>query len=188
MKGCTSKILKLKAYLPRLPYLLGMQEVFPYRHGLTLLLKRSLLGLTSGLLVKREQKKNEVNLMFSRISNVSFLDIISLDETSTLQIGDSDKLKPSANVLAVQREKAMFWEDEFRFRDYPLFQVKIPQPYVHEQVNMFQFNQNPMIDVKNVKVSFLAASSNVHIGSTQMICSEAKVLNIRHLITKDVEE
>jgi spore germination protein PE len=123
-----------------------------------------------------------VNALFNRISNVSYLDIISLDDTSTLQIGDSEKLKPSANVLAVQREKGVFWENEFRFRDFPLFHEKIPEPYLDEQVFMIQKNENPLIQVKNVKVSFLAASSNIHIGSTQKICAKAKVLNIRHLI------
>ena len=125
--------------------------------------------------------------MISRISNVSFLDIISIDETSTLEIGDSEKLKPSANVIAVQREKATFWEDEFHFHDYPLFQEEIPLPYVDEQVIMIQINKNPMIDIKNVKVHFLAAASNIHIGSTQKVCSEARVINIRHLIREDME-
>lgn len=105
-----------------------------------------------------------------------------MGETAVLEIGDSVQVTPSINIIAVQREKAIFWEDEFNFRDYPIFKKEIPQPIVDEEIEMTIKNESPLIRVQNIFIRSLVGSSVVHIGSSEMIQSETREKHIRHLL------
>lgn len=118
----------------------------------------------------------------SRVSCVPLISIIDVGNTGVFEIGDSQRIAPTSNIIAVQREKAIFWENEFDFHDYSMFQEQIPQPFVYENIEMTTVHECPCIHVENIEISFVAASSTVQIGSSQTITAESRVKHIRHLL------
>lgn len=120
------------------------------------------------------------------MSSVNHLIILELSSTSVLECGDSACVAPSNRSIAVQRERAIFWENEFTFDLYPIFQMELPQPPVEEQVHKETRNESPVIQVNNIQVSFVAASSIVHIGSSDKICADARIKHVRHLMRERV--
>ncbi|USG66182.1 spore germination protein GerPE [Brevibacillus ruminantium] len=120
--------------------------------------------------------------MQKRISYVQRIDILSLGPSCVAEIGDTEKLTPRSHVLALQREQPIFFDDELNFRDYSMFCEEIPQPIVNEQMEMMTVNQSPFIRVKDISINNVAASAIVHLGSTNLIRSEARAKNIRHLL------
>lgn len=120
--------------------------------------------------------------MNERTSKVDTLSIISVDTSSVIEIGDSHLVDAVSNVIAVQREPAIYYEHEFQFADYPLFSFPMPEP---EQPVAFQTKtcqDNGFIHVKGVKTSFLSASSVLQIGSNECVTLETRIKNIRHLL------
>ena len=117
-----------------------------------------------------------------RISAVQHMKVISLDRTSVLEIGDSVQLSPTSQVIAIQREKSTFWENELNFSDYAMFTEEIPQPHVDENIKITIVNQVPMIRVQTVNIENIASSTIIHLGSSENLVSEARVKNIRHLL------
>ncbi len=120
--------------------------------------------------------------MNPRVTKVDDIRIMSVGSTDVIEMGDSVQVSPAANVFAVQREKAIFIEDEFDLQDYPIFTVPIPQPSVHEQIETFTTYDSPSIHVAHISIRSIAGSSIVHLGSSKTITSEARVKNIRHLL------
>ncbi|HJV45154.1 MAG TPA: spore germination protein GerPE [Bacillota bacterium] len=123
-----------------------------------------------------------------RTSVVKQLNNISLDETSIIQIGDSEILTPSTDVIAVQREKAIFYENEFNYEDYFMFKGAFPFSCLEEDMEMIALQASPIIQVEKLEVSFIAAASGIHIGSTLDLQAESRVKNIRHLFRKEPVE
>lgn len=120
--------------------------------------------------------------MNERTSKVETLSIISVDTSSVIEIGDSHLVDAVSNVIAVQREPAIYYQHEFQFTDYPLFTFPLPEP---EQPCAFQTKtcqDNGFIHVKGVKTSFLSASSVLQIGSNECVMLETRIKNIRHLL------
>ncbi|MFJ9499911.1 spore germination protein GerPE [Brevibacillus centrosporus] len=120
--------------------------------------------------------------MNSRTSYVHSLTNISIDSSSVLQIGDSQKVDAQSYILAVQRDKVIFFENEFLFRDYVAFCEPFPLPSDCEPITTRTFHENPSIRVDKVNVSFAAASAVIHIGSSECVEMETRVKNIRHLV------
>lgn len=120
--------------------------------------------------------------MYRRTSHIRKLDIISVDFSSVLQIGDSRHIDAVSNILAVQREQAIFYENEFMFDDYSAFSVPLAPPLLTEPGTLDTFHDCPHIDVRNVEASFVAGASVLHIGSSESISLETRVVNIRHLL------
>ncbi|RNB54037.1 spore germination protein GerPE [Brevibacillus gelatini] len=120
--------------------------------------------------------------MQRRTSHVKKLNSLSIDASSVLQIGDSQEVNAQSNILAVQREKAIFYQHEFEFADYDMFMAPLAVPGPTEPICVDTFHDCPHIHVKKVNVPFAAASSVVHIGSTDRLTLETRVKNIRHLL------
>lgn len=120
--------------------------------------------------------------MNSRTSHVHSFTNISIDNSSVLQVGDSEKVDAISYVLAVQRDKAIFFENEFLFHDYSAFFEPLPLPADQEPFTLTTFHETPSIRVDKVNVSFAAASAVVHIGSSECVELETRVKNIRHLV------
>ncbi|ASJ54644.1 spore gernimation protein [Brevibacillus formosus] len=123
--------------------------------------------------------------MYRRTSHVHKVDVLSVDASSVLQIGDSQRLDAVSNILAVQREKAIFYENEFMFEDYSAFSIPLIPPSLTEPICIDTFHDCPYIFVRNVRVPFIAAASVVHIGSNESISLETRVVNIRHLFREE---
>ena len=117
-----------------------------------------------------------------RISVVDFIYINSLSFSGILEIGDSKKITPVSQALAVQREVPVFFTNEGDFSKYPIFSRELPKVKVTETVNMNVFNQNPIIKVDSIRVNGVSSSAVVQIGSTETIHAESKVKHIRKLL------
>jgi spore germination protein PE len=124
-------------------------------------------------------------LLSRRFSSVNQINIISVGNTSTVEIGDSERLNLLTNALALQREKAIFLDEELEDFQFPLFQKEIPLPTVKENISITISNDSPFIQVDSINITSIAASSVVHIGSTETIQAEARVKHIRHLLQED---
>jgi len=120
--------------------------------------------------------------MHSRTSHVHAFTNISLDASSVIEIGDSENIEAVSHILAVQRDKAIFYENEFQFRDYAAFSEPLPLPVDQEPLKIIAFHETPAIRVDKVNVSFAAAASVIHIGSSEHVELETRVKNIRHLV------
>lgn len=120
--------------------------------------------------------------MYSRTSYVHSFTNLSLDTSSVIEMGDSEKIDAASNILAVQRDKAIFYENEFLFRDYTAFSEPLPLPCDEEPLAITTFHESNAIRVDKVTVSFAAASSVIHIGSSECMELETRVKNIRHLV------
>jgi len=125
--------------------------------------------------------------MAKRTSHVQSLTNISVDTSSVIQIGDSKELDAVSYVLAVQREKAIFYENEFLFRDYFAFCEPIDVPVITEPLEITTCQETSAICVNKARVNFLAASSVLHVGSNESICLGSRVKNIRHIM-KDADK
>ncbi|GEC90008.1 MULTISPECIES: spore germination protein GerPE [Brevibacillus] len=119
--------------------------------------------------------------MYRRTSHVHKLDVLSVDTSSVLQIGDSRQIDAVSNILAVQREQAIFYENEFMFEDYSVFSVPLIPPSLSEPICIDTFHDCPYIFIRKVEVPFVAGASVVHVGSNESITLETRVVNIRHI-------
>ncbi|MBG9944894.1 spore germination protein GerPE [Brevibacillus formosus] len=123
--------------------------------------------------------------MYRRTSHVHKLDVISVDTSSVLQIGDSQQIDAVSNILAVQREQAIFYENEFMFEDYSVFSVPLTPPSLSEPICIDTFHDCPYIFIRKVEVPFVAGASVVHLGSNESITLETRIVNIRHIFQND---
>lgn len=117
-----------------------------------------------------------------RIALVRDVKIDGLSAASVFHAGDSVTIKPRDYVLAVQREVAVFWEDEGGFSNYPIFWEPIPKVPEDREVRMIRCNDSPFIRVDAIQVLAVASSSVVQLGNSCRIDAETRVLNIRQLL------
>lgn len=117
----------------------------------------------------------------ARKSVVWELSVISIDNSSAVEIGDCDWVAPTSNVLSVQRELAMFRLNEFRLRDYGLFNRPVVHPAVTEHVFMNRIQAYPVIRVGRIRVTALSSSCVIQIGSSRRLHAESRMKHIRHL-------
>lgn len=120
--------------------------------------------------------------MAGRTSKVESLTIISIDQTSVLEIGDSRTVEAASYVLAVQREPAIYYQHEFPFAAYPLFSLPRPLPEPPEPFDITTCQEDNTIRVHRISASFLAASAVLQIGSNDRLTLDTRVKNIRHLL------
>ncbi|AGT31023.1 spore germination protein [Geobacillus genomosp. 3] len=116
-----------------------------------------------------------------RTSIVQSLHAETLIISSVLQIGDSERISARTRALAVQRQYELFFGSEGE-RIFPVFAKPIPRwsspPPVASRRTL---HQNPVISVRSVRVLGISSSAVVHIGSTSIAETEARIKHIRQL-------
>lgn len=117
-----------------------------------------------------------------RVSIVNDTYIGSISQSSIFQVGDNQVIAASSRALAVQREKAIFNINEGAFSQYSLFSQPIHQPFIYEDVTMNINNPIPYLYVNKVKITAMAASAVVQIGSNHAITTESRIKHIRQLL------
>jgi spore germination protein PE len=118
--------------------------------------------------------------MIKRMSCVNQIHIISILNSSILQIGDSCHIAAKDKIMAVQREYPFFFAQEGRFEDYLTFTETLPvQPL--EFINMGTIHEGPAIKVNRIDIIGVSTAALVHIGSTETFSAESRVINIRQL-------
>lgn len=126
--------------------------------------------------------------MNGRLSVVGTLNINTVSNTTVLEIGDSEDIAPINYTLAVQREKAIFWENEFDFSDYTIFSRAFPQPVANEPITITRIQECPQINVHHIRVFILLFSAVTHIGSSERLNSETRIKHVRHLLRESPDQ
>jgi spore germination protein PE len=119
--------------------------------------------------------------MLQRTSIVNKTNIDTVSFSSVIQVGDSDFIHGFSRALAVQREEELFYANEGRFADYPIFTEPLSLPAIEDSVGMYIHQRNPAIRVDHVDVIGISASSLLHIGSSRHVSMEARIKHIRQL-------
>lgn len=123
--------------------------------------------------------------MSNRISSVGKMKINTVGAATVAEIGDSKQLTPINYTIAVQRERAVFLEQEFDFVDYSVFTRPLLQPIVDEYVQMTRIQRCPYIVVQDINLFITSSSSIVHIGSSEQLNSQSRIKHIRHLLREE---
>jgi len=123
--------------------------------------------------------------MLTRISRVGNIKVKSVIFASTLQIGDSNEINGLARVLAVQRQREVFFSNEGDFSLFKIFSYPLSLPPINEPLTIHITSPNPIIKVGSIDVTALSTSAFMHIGNTEHIRMESRVLHIRQLETVD---
>jgi spore germination protein PE len=118
----------------------------------------------------------------SRISLIEQLRIHTSNDTTIIEIGDSAEITPLAFSIAVQRERAVFYANEFNFDDYSIFSRKLLQPVITENITKIRMNDSPVIRVRKIDISTVASCGVVHLGSSRLLKAESRIKHIRHLL------
>lgn len=116
----------------------------------------------------------------ARLSLVDHVHMEVVTSSSNLQIGDSRNIHLRSRALAVQKEWTDFQGSEGDLAPFYLFRQTIPQPAFYESLQFNQVHRVPIIKVGVVRIISAAASSLVHIGSTEEITAESRVKHFRH--------
>ncbi|WP_299091827.1 spore germination protein GerPE [uncultured Metabacillus sp.] len=117
--------------------------------------------------------------MISRFSNVNRAYVNTVGISSVFNIGDSMQITPLIKVLAIQREQEIYYDEEGKFSQFPIFEEEIPQPVFYEQLTTNFFNKNPKINVDSISVTSISSSAILQIGSTKDIVCESRTKHIR---------
>ncbi|MEH7386718.1 spore germination protein GerPE [Bacillus sp. JJ1521] len=117
-----------------------------------------------------------------RLSVVDYLRINAVLFSSIIEVGDTRRIAPVSEALAVQQEVPLFFTTEGNLSDYPIFTKELPKVIIEEEINMNTFHQNPVIKVNAIRILAVSASSVLHIGSTREIETQARVKHIRKIL------
>nr|WP_184522709.1 spore germination protein GerPE [Bacillus benzoevorans] len=121
--------------------------------------------------------------MQRRLSKVDSLHINSAILASVIQIGDSSFINSFSRAIAVHRQKELFFTNEEDFRMHGIFSYSLPLPPIDESISMQFTSLNPIIKVGSIDVTAMSASPVLHIGSSEHIQAEARILHIRQFET-----
>ncbi|MBS4210666.1 spore germination protein GerPE [Bacillus sp. FJAT-50079] len=117
-----------------------------------------------------------------RSSHVKDIRVKSMLLGAVMEVGDSVHLSAHSNVIAIQREKEIFYGNEGNFQEIPLFTEPIPlptppfmPPIIHK------VNEIPNITVNCISIIGISASAIFHIGNTDHVSLESRIWHQRQL-------
>ena len=102
-----------------------------------------------------------------------------------IQIGDSNEINGLTRALAVQRQREYFLFNEGDFSLFKIFSYPLPFPPIDEPITIQTTSPKSIIKVGSIDVLALSPASILHIGSTEHIQSETRILHIRQIETVD---
>src|SRR5690625_4783279 len=116
--------------------------------------------------------------MNRRASKIRFMDIQAVTFSSIVQIGDSRKVHPSADILAVQKSGQPPSESEFSWSQCPILQTKILPKIRGGYIEGDHFHSND-INVRNLRILGVSSSSIIQLGNVSDVHALARVKHIR---------
>jgi spore germination protein PE len=116
-----------------------------------------------------------------RKSVVGELSVLSVDNSSAIEIGDTERLAPVSRVLAVQRQEAIFPFGEFAMRNYAAYSRPVPLPVVAERLVMKRDLPKPPVHVGSIRIIAVSSSVIIQVGSSCELLAESRIKHIRHL-------
>jgi len=126
--------------------------------------------------------------MLTRISKVDSIHVISCLFASAIQIGDSDSINGLTRAIALQRQREIFYGQEGDFSLFKIFTYQFPPSPIDEPLTVHRTSTNPVIKVGSIDVTAISSTSFLHIGSTEKVQMESRVLHIRQLETINEED
>ncbi|MYL64675.1 spore germination protein GerPE [Bacillus hwajinpoensis] len=127
--------------------------------------------------------------MHSRSSLVNWVYVTSLDSSGIVQIGDSNQITPETKIYALQREQPIFNGNEVEdLTQFPIYSQPLPLPLLTEDLRQTTIHENPVIKVGSIRITGIAASSVLHVGSTRTIRTEARVKHNREYFSDPYAE
>lgn len=123
--------------------------------------------------------------MFKRLSKVDSFKLVSGALASTIQIGDSNEISGFTRAIAIQRQREVYYSFEADFSLFNIFSYPLVSPPIDEPITIHTTNVNPVIKVGTLDVLAVSSSSFLHIGSTERVGLEARILHIRQIETID---
>jgi spore germination protein PE len=121
--------------------------------------------------------------MKPRRSYVGVVRVVSVGLSSIVKVGDTGELKPSAKIFAVQRQVPVFQTAEGDLSHFPTFSREIPLPVPNTRWVMHTQNEAE-IEVGQINIIGVSASSIVHIGSVENVKAESRTKHIRQFVTQ----
>lgn len=122
-------------------------------------------------------------MMLKRVSKVDSLHIDSAILASVIQIGDSSLINSFSRAIAIHRQKELFFTFEGDFRLYGIFSYSLPLPPIEESITIQSTSVNPIIKVGSIDVTAMSSSPVLHIGSSEHIQAESRIMHIRQIET-----
>jgi len=123
----------------------------------------------------------------TRTALVAQLRIITIEDGSILQVGDTVQTVPVSNVLAVQRELPRYAGNEGALSAFPVFAQEIPAVIVKEAVSLSIRNDDPYIRVPFIEITGVSTSGIVHLGNTGTIAAQVRTKHIRQMTRETAE-
>lgn len=122
--------------------------------------------------------------MLQRTACVNHLNIDIVSFASTVQIGDSKIVNSQSRALAVQREADIYLGNEGNFQRYSIFSEPIPLLPITENLSYRTSHINPTIKVNKLGVIGISSASILHVGNSENVSLEARVMHIRQLLPR----
>ena len=150
-----------------------------------LILLRNLLS--SAHLCRLPRSEGE---MLKRNSITKSLEIKSILFGGVLEVGDSARIAPQCSVIAVQRERQLFYGGEGNFALFSTFSEPfgVPSAYAYSLPIVRRYHLLPNIQVESVNIKGISTSGIVQIGSTEAVKAQSKILHIRQLFDKAADQ
>lgn len=123
--------------------------------------------------------------MLKRTSKVDSLKIDSVGNSSVTHIGDSSTINGFSRAMAIQREKELFFSNEGNFDDFRIFTSSLPIPPLDEPICVQSTSINSFIKVGSIDIIGISAAALLHIGNSEHIQMESRILHIRQLEPKE---
>jgi spore germination protein PE len=114
---------------------------------------------------------------------VDSIHVISVLFASVIQIGDSNSINGLTRALAVQRQREIFYGKEGDFSLFKIFSYQFPPSPIYEPLTVHRTSTNPVIKVGSIDVTAFSSTSFLHIGSTEKVEMESRILHIRQIET-----
>lgn len=126
--------------------------------------------------------------MYKRTSHVNQVNINSLTLSSIFEIGDAEEATPRSRALAVQKEGALFTDQDFPFSDFPIYAAELPRFDRQLVINQTRVPCDPYIHVDSVHIQGISSASVFQIGNLDHIETDTRIKHFRILKEKDDEQ
>ncbi|MCD5325009.1 MULTISPECIES: spore germination protein GerPE [Pontibacillus] len=126
--------------------------------------------------------------MYKRTSCVNQVKINSLILSSIFEIGDAEEAAPRSRALAVQKEGALFTDEDFPFSGFPVYTSELPLFDKQLSIEQTRVPCDPYIHVDSVHIQGMSSAAIFQIGNLDHIDAEVRIKHFRILKEMDDEQ
>ncbi len=123
--------------------------------------------------------------MQKRTASVNHILVHGITFSGIFNIGDSEYAQPKSRGIAIQKEGAIFVDEEgLDFKDFSLFHREANWPAVDDSIIVRKktINHTDKIQVGNISALGVSQASILQIGSIEKICAEARIKHFRQYL------